>query len=126
VTGVADFSGVTATLQDYFDGLYECDTSRFSRVFHPEAHYYCATDGELLHLDMAQCFAIIEKRPSPKSQGHVRNDRILSIEFAGPVTAFAIAECSIPGKAFIDFLTLVHLDGRWQIVCKAFHYVTMK
>jgi hypothetical protein len=117
-----DFAGVVAMLQDLFDGLYECDTRRFSRVFHPQAQYYCATDGELLHLDMGQYFSIVEKRISPKSQGHVRTDRILSIEFAGPVTAFATAECSIPGKSFTDFLTLVHLDGRWQIVSKVFHY----
>ncbi len=119
---VPDFAGVIEMLRDYFDGLYDCDTRRFDRVFHPQARYYCATSGELLHLGMADYFPIVDKRPSPRSQGHIRTDRILSIEFAGPVTAIAKVECSIPGKSFTDLLALVRLDGSWRIVSKVFHY----
>ncbi len=118
----AAYEEVAAALQDYFDGLYHSDTSRLGRVFHPQAHYYCATDGQLLHLDMARYFQIVDQRPSPASRGDPRMDRILAIEFAGPVTAFARVECSIAPKHFTDFLTLVKLDGRWQIVAKVFHY----
>lgn len=38
------------------------------------------------------------------------------------MTAFAKVECSIPPKFFTDFLVLLKLDGRWQIVSKVFHY----
>jgi hypothetical protein len=113
---------VVQVLGEYFDGLHHSDTARLRRVFHPQAHYFCATDGTLLHLDMDDYFPIVDKRPSPASQGHARTDRILSIEFAGPVTACARLECSIPPKSFIDLLTLVKLEGRWQIVSKVFHY----
>jgi hypothetical protein len=116
------FDEVVQVLDQYFDGLYGSDTTKLRGVFHPQAHYYCATDGALLHLDMDQYFPIVDKRPSPASQGHARTDRIVSIEFAGPVTAFAKLECSIPPKFFTDFLTLVKLQGRWQIVAKVFHY----
>jgi hypothetical protein len=116
------FADVVTVLQNYFDGLYHSDTSRLRRVFHPQAHYYCATDGQLLHLDMERYFAIVDQRPSPSSRGDPRTDRIVAIEFAGPVTAFAKVECSIPPKHFTDFLTLVRLDGCWRIVAKVFHY----
>ena len=118
----AAYAEVAAALQDYFDGLYHSDTSRLARVFHPQAHYYSATDGQLLHLDMAHYFQIVDQRPSPASRGDARTDRILAIEFAGPVTAFARVECSIPPKHFTDLLTLVKLDGQWRIVAKVFHY----
>ena len=118
----APYAEVEAALQDYFDGLYHSDTSRLGRVFHPQAHYYSATDGQLLHLDMAHYFQVVDQRPSPASRGDARTDRILAIEFAGPVTAFARVECSIAPKHFTDFLTLVKLDGRWRIVAKVFHY----
>ena len=118
----ADFAGVTAALQVYFDGLHFSDTQRLREVFHPVAHYFCATTGELLHLDMPGYFPVVDRRPSPASQGHARTDRIVSIEFAGPVTAFAKLQCSIPPKHFTDFLTLVQLEGRWRIVAKVFHY----
>lgn len=117
-----DFAEVSAVLADYFDGLHYSDPARLRRVFHPEARYFCASEGTLLHLDMAQYFPIVEGRASPASQGHARTDRILSIEFAGPVTALAKVQCSIPPKQFIDLLGLVKLDGRWVIISKVFHY----
>lgn len=121
---MSDFDDVLQVLQTYFDGLHHSDIARLRKVFHPEAHYFCATSGELLHLDMAQYFPVVDQRPSPASQGHPSADRILAIEFAGPVTAFAKVECAIPPKFFTDFLVLLKLDGRWQIVSKVFHYET--
>lgn len=119
---MSEFEQLEQALGLYFDGLHHSDTARLRQVFHPEAHYFCATTGELLHWDMAQYFPVVDTRPSPASQGHARTDRILSIAFAGPVTAFARLECSIPPKHFTDLLTLVKLQGRWQIVSKVFHY----
>ena len=48
----------------------------------------------------------------------------MSIDFAGPVTALARVECAIAERHFTDFLSLVHVDGRWQIMAKVFHYDT--
>jgi hypothetical protein len=119
---MSEFDAVARVLGDYFDGLHHGDTAVLRRVFHPQAGYYTATDGQLLHLDMATYFPIVDKRPSPASQGHARSDRILSIEFVGSVTALARVQCAIPPKAFTDLLSLVKLEGRWQIVSKVFHY----
>ncbi len=120
----ADRDAVTQALTTYFDGLYHSDTARLGQVFHPRAIYACATDGKLLYLTMDEYFPIVDKRPSPASKGEDRHDRILSIEFAGPVTAFARVECAIQPKFFTDFLTLVSIEGRWQIMSKVFHYET--
>jgi hypothetical protein len=117
-----DFVEVAAVLQDYFDGLYHSDTTRLRRVFHPRAVYACATGGTALILSMDEYFPIVDARPSPASRGDARTDRILSIEFAGPVTALARLECAIEPKHFIDLLTLIRLDGRWQVISKVFHY----
>lgn len=113
---------VVRALDDYFDGLYHSDSARLRRVFHPAAQYACATDGHLLLRTMDEYLPIVDARPSPASRGEPRRDRIVSIEFAGPVTAFARVECAIAPKAFVDFLFLVRLDGRWQIIAKVFHY----
>ena len=116
------FDAVAAVLRIYFDGLYASDTRLLRQVFHPKAVYACATDGALLTLDMAAYFPLVDRRPSPASRGDIRRDRILSIEFAGPVTALARVECAIPPKWFTDLLTLVKVDGRWQIIAKVFHH----
>lgn len=118
-TAEADIAAVLAT---YFDGLHHSDTQRLRAVFHPKAIYACATDGSLLHLTMDEYFPVVDKRPSPASRNEPRRDRIVSIAFAGPVTAIARVECAIGPKFFTDLLTLVQLDGRWQIISKVFHY----
>ena len=118
----AEFDAVVAVLHDYFEGLYRSDTQLLRRVFHPQALYACATDGTLLALGMGEYLPLVDKRPSPASRGDARAERILAIEFAGPVTALARVECVILPKRFTDLLTLVRLDGRWQIIAKVFHY----
>lgn len=116
------FAAVSAVLVDYFEGLYRSDTSLLRRVFHPNAVYACATEGALLRLDMDEYFPIVDKRPSPASRRDARDDRIVSIDFIGPVTAVARVECQILPKRFSDVLTLVFVDGRWQIISKVFHF----
>jgi hypothetical protein len=116
------FVEVSALLQKYFDGLYDGDTDKLGRVFHPQAHYYTASEGPLLHLDMAQYLPIVKTRPSPASTRQPRTDRILSIDFAGPSTALAKVQCAIGSKHFVDLLSMLRIDGEWKIVAKVFHY----
>lgn len=118
----AGFQEIAAQLQVYFDGLYHSDTKRLGRVFHPQAIYACATEGKLLYLTMDEYFPVVDKRPAPASRNEPRSDRIISIDFAGPVTAVAKVNCAIGPKAFTDILTFVKLDGRWQIMSKVFHF----
>lgn len=116
------FAEVRAVLLRYFDALHHSDANALGDVLHPAAIYATASDGTLLHLDMATYLPMVARRPSPASKGEPRRDRIVSIEFAGPVTARACVECAIAPKRFTDFLTLLRVDGRWQIVAKVFHF----
>ena len=84
---------VADVLSMYFDGLYHSDTKRLRRVFHPRAQYVCATEGTLTYRTMEEYFPVVDERPSPASRGEPRADSIDSIEFAGPVTAFARVHC---------------------------------
>lgn len=116
------YQELVAALDIYFDGLYYSDTKRLSQIFHPQAIYACATEGTLTYHTMASYFPIVDARPAPASRNEARTDRIVSIQFAGPVTAIATVNCAIGPKAFTDLLTFVKLDGRWQIMSKVFHF----
>jgi hypothetical protein len=115
-------SDVSAVLHEYFDGLHFSDTQRLRRVFHPQAVYATATDDPPLILTMDEYFAVVDQRPSPASRGDARTDRIVSVERVGPTVALAKVQCSILPKHYTDLLTLIHADGRWQIIAKVFHY----
>ncbi len=109
-------------LAQYFDGLYNGDAGLLADVFHPQAIYACVTEGTLTHLDMGTYLPVVAKRESPASRNEQRTDAVRSIDFVGPVTALAHVECSIGEKQFSDLLNLVHIDGRWQIIAKVFHF----
>ncbi len=118
----ADFTSIHSVLQLYFDGLYHSDTKRLARVFHPKALYATAVGDQPIFWRMDEYFPVVDARPAPAASGQERTDRVLSIELIGPVTALAKLECSIGPKHFIDVLALIHVDGRWQVISKVFHY----
>lgn len=106
----------------YFDGLYRSDAGLLATVFHPTAVYATATEGTLTRLSMSEYLPIVAARRSPASRGEERTDAIESIDLVGPVTALARVRCSIGPKRFTDLLSLVKVEGRWQIVAKVFHF----
>ncbi|RZU53834.1 putative lumazine-binding protein [Krasilnikovia cinnamomea] len=113
---------IESVLQLYFDGLHHSDTTRLARAFHPQATYASATGGTLTHLTLDAYFPIVDARPAPAARAETRRDAVISIQLAGPVTASAVVTCAIGPKRFIDLLTLVRVDDRWQIISKVFHY----
>ncbi len=121
----SDVAEIEKVLQVYFDGLYEGDTEKLGQAFHPMSHLYSVgSDGKVADFPRTDWFKMVESRPSAKSQNGERRDRIVSIDFSGPATAFAKVECQIPPRYFTDYLTLVKADGRWQVISKTFHAVT--
>ncbi len=116
------FDAVVDVLQIYLDGLYHSDTQLLRNALHPGARYVCATADTLIDLSMEEYFPIVDERPSPAGNNQRRADEIVSIEFAGPKTAAATLRCVVGERHFTDFLTLVLVDGRWQVISKVFHY----
>lgn len=117
-----DHRAIEQQLKTYFNGLYYSDTVLLRRVLHPEARYVTATGDELVHMGMDKYLPIVETRASPASRGEERRDEIVSIDFAGPKTAFAKVHCAVGERYFTDFLTFIKTEGRWQIISKVFHY----
>lgn len=113
---------IRSLLQAYFDGLYNSSAEALEQVFHPAALYATAVDGHLIHRNMPDYLEVIRQRPSPASRHEPRTDRVLQLDVFGEHTAFARVQCSIADRHFTDLLSLIHVDGRWQIMAKVFHY----
>lgn len=117
------FSDVHNLLGQYFDTLYYCDLKKFDAVFHPKAIYVTADETPFLYRNMKTYRDAIAQRQSPASQNESRRDFVDAIEFAGDNTALARVRCSIGDRDFVDLLSLVRTEGRWQIVAKVFHII---
>jgi hypothetical protein len=117
----SEVSAVEKVLQVYFDGLYEGDTKKLGEVFHSASHLYAAGgDGKASDWPRGEWFKMVEGRPSGKAKGSARADRIVSIDFSGPTTAFAKVECQIPPRYFTDYLCFLKVGGKWQVAQKVF------
>ena len=63
----SNYVAVVSVLSNYFDGLYNSDTSILSKVFHPAAHYVCVTDGTFQRLTLEEYFPMVDQRSGPSS-----------------------------------------------------------
>jgi hypothetical protein len=104
----------------YLDGLYEGDAGKIARAFHEGSHLYSMHEGGVADLPREKWLEMVRSRPSPKSKGLKRTDRIVSIDLSGPETAFVKLECAVPPRYFTDYLTLLKLNDGWRVVSKTF------
>lgn len=115
-----DVAAVEKVIWTYLDGLYEGDTEKLGAAFHDVSHLYSMHEGGVADLPRAQWFDMVKSRPSAKSKGLPRADRIVSIDFSGPETAFVKVECALHPRYFTDYLTLLKLKDGWKVVSKTF------
>lgn len=121
MTATNDISSIEGVIQCYLDGLHEGDTAKIAGAFHPTSALTSVTDGgELQILPRDQWLERVRGRPSPKTQGLSRHDEVLSIDLVGPTMAYVKLKCAIPPRFFTDQLSLLKIDGRWQIAQKIF------
>ena len=120
----SDLTDLEQALQVYFDGLYEGDTGKLSRVFHDVAHLFYVADGKLGDMSREQWFDLVRSRTSAQSQDLKRHDWVVQIDRSSATTAFAKVQCQIPPRYFTDYLTFVKLAEGWRIVSKTFHTET--
>lgn len=116
------FHNVVGIIETYFEGLHQADSSILSQVFHKEARYINATAGDEMNYDMPTYFDIVDRRTSPAELSEEQDGRILSVSFGNDRMAFVIAQSTMFDRDYLDYLTLIPVDGRWKIIAKVFTY----
>ncbi len=117
---------ITEAMRPYFDGFYQGDIATLKKIFHPSCHLYTATDGPLQDDPMDAVYDRVANRAAPAAAGHKRHDRILSIDKSGEESALVKVQIAIGTKLFTDYLSMLKLDGRWQIISKTYTYVPIE
>jgi len=118
---MTDQQEIEETIQTYFECMYESSAEKARAAFHPSAKITgYLEDG--LHEMSVEDFAgfVAGQQPSALEQGEPKRLDISSIEIAG-ATAVARVVDDYLGLTFIDSLSLIKVDGRWQIYNKLFH-----
>ena len=120
----AERAAIESVVTTYLDGLYEGDADKLAAAFHPTSALAQVRDGQLDVTPRDAWLEAVRNRPSPKASGLPRSDEILTIEIAGPTMAFVKLRCAIPPRYFTDQLSLLKIDGRWQVAQKVFQTET--
>jgi Putative lumazine-binding len=121
MTGTDDVQLIEGVIQSYLDGLYESDAGKIASAFHPTSALTSVTnDGALVITPRDIWLDNVRTRPSPKQQGLPRHDQVLSLDLVSPTMAYVKLNCAIPPRFFTDQLSLLKIDGRWQIAQKVF------
>ncbi|HWM86765.1 MAG TPA: nuclear transport factor 2 family protein [Kofleriaceae bacterium] len=111
-------AAVTATVHRYFKGHITGIGDHYKQAFHPEAKLFSVKDGKLAIVTRDEFAARATGKPAADEAKRVR--RIVSVDIAGDA-AMAKVELDYPDVRFVDYLSLLKLDGSWVIVNKIFH-----
>jgi len=116
----ADKDAIAKVISTYLDGLYEGDADKIARVFHKTSALTTIADDGLTITPRDQWLDRVRARPSPKSQNLSRHDEVLTVDIVSPTMAFVKVKCAIPPRFFTDQLSLLKIDGQWQVAQKVF------
>ena len=109
---------VRAAIDHYFQGHATGDGSHFEQVFHPEAKLFWMRDSQFNQRTSTAYIAGASGVP-PEDEAE-RKRRITDIDITGDAAVVRV-ELDYPGALITDYMSMLKVDGRWQIVNKIFH-----
>lgn len=108
---------IRATIQLYFDGIMNFDVESLERAFHADAYLYASLPGRFYRSPFQEWKRFAAGEP-PDPEGRV--NRIVSIDVAGSA-AVVKTDLEWPDVHYVDYLSLLKIDGEWKIVNKIWH-----
>jgi ketosteroid isomerase-like protein len=115
----ADEAAVRQTVQYYFDGGRNRDSVALRKAFHPDARMLFTKDGKLMVVPIGEYIARVADNQLKPGEVDSTRRRVTSVDVAGDA-AIASLELERPEALVTDYMSLLKVDGRWQIVNKIF------
>lgn len=110
-------AAITATLANYFNGVFEGDTELLASAFHPQSLLSGDVNGQPYFKTLDQYLDGVRNRKSPLELGQEFRMEILSIEIINMI-AVVKARLIMFEFNYYDLLSLSKIDGKWVIVNK--------
>lgn len=107
----------------YTEGAAAGDAAKLREAFHEHARVFGSLNGSRYDISIGEMIELEER--SPRNSDGRYSAVITSIVQSGDVATATVEEDGCWGTAsFTSFLSLVKIDGRWQIVSKVFSHVS--
>jgi hypothetical protein len=115
----ADEAAVRQTVQYYFDGGENRDSLALRKAFHSDARMLYAKDGKLVVVPIGEYITRVGSSKAQPGEVDSTRRRVTSVDVVGDA-AIAKVELERPDALLTDYMSLLKVDGRWQIVNKIF------
>lgn len=107
-----DYDKIVAAVQLYIDGFNEHDVDKFKHAFHKDARmFFTDSEGVLHSVSLEE--KLFRSWAQDGKGDHIQL-RVLSVAQMGDAAAVALAF----GDDWMDFHSLVRVDGEWKITNK--------
>ena len=110
-----------ATVEEYFEMMFDADVTRFDRVFAASAQLHGLRNGLLRVLSAAEYRQLLSADPSPKSKNAPRQQEVLLVDFGSPSQALAKVRVRVDTILYVDYLSLHLIGETWLVTAKSFH-----
>lgn len=111
-------AGVRETIEHYFQGHATGVGDHFRKAFHPDAKLFFIRDGKLTTWTLDEYAGRASGKPAADEAGRKRS--IASIDISGNA-AFVKVLLDYPSVQFVDYMSMLKIDGQWKIVNKTFY-----
>ena len=108
---------VRAPVEAYLRGHVTGDGEEWRKAFHPSAMVTGVRDGKLVSVSAPEFIARAPGKPAADEAQRKR--RVVSIDVSGDA-ALAKVELDYPKVFFVDYLSLLRIDGEWKIAQKTY------
>jgi hypothetical protein len=110
-------AAITATISDYFNGVFNGDVDLLRSAFHPQTLVSGDVNGQPYFKTLDQYLDGVKNRKSPFELGQQFKMEIISIEIINMI-AVVKARLVMFEFNYYDLLSLSKIDGKWVIVNK--------
>jgi hypothetical protein len=113
-----DRLAVEQTAQLYFEGLMKYDAASLRKAFHPDARVVAALPNRYFYASFEEWVQFTKGKPPENPSEYV--NQIVSIDITGNA-AVVKTDLQWPKIHYIDYLSLIKIDGDWKIINKIWH-----
>ena len=110
-------AAVRKALDHYLQGHATGDGAHHRMAFYPQANLYFVQNGALTTLSSEEYASRSPGKPAADEAQRKR--RIVSVDISG-TAAIAKIELDYPNVRFVDYMSLLKVNGEWKIIAKIF------
>lgn len=118
--GEAEMKAASVPVENYIKALQTGNVDYARMAFHKDARMIGNNRTGYVSMPIEEWMTGLTGKPSDDEAQRKRSFRIVDLT---PTTGVARVDLVYPGVTFVDYMTLLKVDGEWKIINKLFHAI---